>query len=300
MRRWWLVLLLILSLGVNLGVAGMLVYEKTRPAPPEPRPPEVAALGGGGDLIARLPRFANHLGLEGEERRKFLDIQVALFQETTRLRLRMAEIQRSLRMEMTAEGANGERADKLLRESAEVYLQMERAFVRSVFESRRLLGEREERRYLQVLARLRATARGQLGLAAPGEEGGGEGPLLPRGDVAPRGAARPGAVPRDLKPFRELRRQRLLDRLEPPPPDDRGGEGGAPPPARDREGGAAAPRPWRDPAARPAGTPPREMREMRRERMEWRLRQRERRLDARRPPGAPTPPPGDAPPPPVD
>jgi hypothetical protein len=66
-RRWWLVLVVLLSLGVNVGVVGMLAYEKARPKPADPRPAEAAALGGGGDLIARLPRFANHLGLEGEE-----------------------------------------------------------------------------------------------------------------------------------------------------------------------------------------------------------------------------------------
>src|SRR5215210_2496389 len=44
------------------------------------------------DPLPRLPRFADRLGLEGEERRKFLDIQWSLFQETSRLRLRMGEV----------------------------------------------------------------------------------------------------------------------------------------------------------------------------------------------------------------
>jgi hypothetical protein len=260
MRRWGIVLLLLASLGLNLGVIGMLAFEKARPKPPDPHPPDGPELAGAGngDLIARLPRFANYLGLEGVERQRFLDIQVALFQETTRLRLRTAEIQRSLRLELTGEKPDPARTDKLLRDSAEVYLQLERAFVKSVLESRQLLGEKQEQRYLQVLARLRSTTRGQLGLAPGGEEGAAPGP-------PPRGLLRPL---------------------------DRPGPRGRPGLQRFRQERQEAPPPWAEPL--PEGATP----QQRMQRLQWRRLQRERLLQQRRqqgpPPGqkpAPPPPP---------
>lgn len=272
MRRWGIVLLLLLSLGLNLGVIGMLVFEKTRPKPPDPHPPdgpELAAGAGNGDLIARLPRFANYLGLEGAERQKFLDIQVALFQETTRLRLRTAEIQRSLRLELTGENPDSARIDKLLRDSAEVYLQLERAFVKSVVESRQLLGEKQEKRYLQVLARLRSTTRGQLGLAPGGEEG-------PAPGGPPRGALRPfdRLPPGDRPGLQRFRQQRRMD----------GPEAGAPPPWAERL---------------PDDATPQQIQQQRLQRLQWRRLQRERLLQQRRQQEKGPPPPGQNPPPPV-
>lgn len=257
-----MVLVLLLSLGVNLGVAGMLLFDKARHKPPAPPPVEMPEPIGGGDLIGRLPRFADVLGLEGEERRKFLDIHVAFFQDTTRLRLRMAEAHRNLRREISGEKPDAARVDRLLREEADVYLRLEQAFAKCVLASRQLLGTDEERRYLQVVGRLRGAARGQLDLGPPPGEGGpaGMGPEGPPN--GPPLDGRPG-----MRPFRQ-------DRMRDLPP--RGGPGWQGPPG---EGGG-----------RPQGF---------QQRQPWRRMQRERMQQQGRQPGKKGTPPPETPPPPV-
>jgi hypothetical protein len=208
MRRWWWVLLLLLSLGVNLGLAGMVMFKKAQPKnaerhpaeeapPPEPSP-------GGGDLVVRLTRFADFLKLEGEPRRKFLDIQMALFQDSTRQRLRLQEVHRDLRRELSGEHPDPARAEALLRESADVYLQMEKLLVKSILDSRRLLGPDREKPYLAVISRVRLPA-----AAAPGFPGG----LGPGALNRPGGRAnRPG-----LRRLQQMRQEMKREQMQPPP-----------------------------------------------------------------------------------
>ncbi len=266
MRRWGLVLLLLLSLGVNLGVAGMLLFEKARQKPPAPPPAEVPEpIGGigGGDLIGRLPRFADILGLEGQERQKFLDIHITFFQDTTRLRLLMAEAHRNLQREMSGEKPDAARVDRLLREEADVYLRLEQAFAKCVLASRQLLGADEERRYLQVVGRLRGAARGPRELAPPPGEGGPDG-MGPEGPPnGPPLDERPGIRPFRQNPMRDL-----------PPRGGGPGWQGFP-----GEGGG-----------RPQGFQPRQP---------WRRMQRGRPQQGRQPGKQQGPPPPESPPPPV-
>src|SRR5215210_1719198 len=121
------------------------------------------------DPLPRLPRFADRLGLEGEERRKFLDIQWSLFQETSRLRLRMGEVHRDLRRELTRGEPDRRRVDALLQESARIYGALERALVNNVLTTRELLGPEKEREYLELVGRLRVPGPGVAGgLGGPG------------------------------------------------------------------------------------------------------------------------------------
>src|SRR5215210_102045 len=112
------------------------------------------------DPLPRLPRFADRLGLEGEERRKFLDIQWSLFQETSRLRLRMGEVHRDLRRELTRGEPDRQRVDALLAESARIYGALERVLVSNVLSTRELLGPEKEREYLELVGRLRVPGPG--------------------------------------------------------------------------------------------------------------------------------------------
>ena len=130
--------------------------------------------------LPRLPRLADRLGLEGEERRKFLDIQWNLFQETSRLRLRMGEVHRDLKRELTSREPDRQRVDALLAESARVHGALERALVSNVLATRELLGPEREREYLTMVGKLRVPGPGGgLGMGGPGgqrrpPEGGGD------------------------------------------------------------------------------------------------------------------------------
>jgi hypothetical protein len=169
MRRWWLVIALLLSVGLNLGILvaiGARLAARPRPAPR----PELQEANSPGDPVQRLARFADRLKLEGETRRKFLDIQWDLFQETTRLRLQLGEVHRELRRELARGEADRQRIDGLLQESSRLYLALERALVDNVYATRGLLGPEKEREYLKMIGRMRVPNPGP-GIANPAAGG---------------------------------------------------------------------------------------------------------------------------------
>ncbi len=196
MKSWWLVIALLLSIGLNVGILAAISARRNPPAGPPERDQEVEAgpRPEDGDLarpepgnpvndpvnnpinnpVPALPRLADRLRLEGEERRKFIDIQWNLFQETTRLRLQRGEIQRELKRELTREETDRKRVDALLAESARNHDAMERALVNSILSSRALLGPEQEREYLRFVGRLRVPNPG-LGFQGQGP-GDGQGP----------------------------------------------------------------------------------------------------------------------------
>jgi Heavy-metal resistance len=233
MRRWWLVIALLLSVGLNLGILGAILARRApRPEPREPRPQE--AMDPAADPLPRLPRLADRLGLEGAERRKFIDIQWNLFQKTSRLRLQRGEVHRELKLELTREEPDRQRVNQLLSESAGIYGAMERALVDSVLATRDLLDPEQEKEYLRFVGRLRVPSN-------PGGGLGGQGPgpqrQPPRGD-------RDRPFPNRMQ---ERRDRRMGDRFpEGPPPEDR--EDRRPPPMFEDEG-----RPEEGP---PDGPPP--------------------------------------------
>jgi hypothetical protein len=168
MKRWWLVIALLLSVGLNLGILAAIGARRARPSGPrDPQGPEMASPAN--NPLPRLPRLADRLGLEGEERRKFLDIQWNLFQETSRLRLRVGEVHRDLRRELTRREPDRRRVDALLAESARIYGALERALVNNVLSTRDLLGPEKEREYLELVGRLRVPGPGAAaGFGGPG------------------------------------------------------------------------------------------------------------------------------------
>jgi hypothetical protein len=162
--RWWLVIGLLLSVGLNVGILAAVVARRAA----APGRPAAQAQGGQGqgrtnpgnaananDPVPRLTRLADRLKLEGETRRKFIDIQWNLYQETTRLRLDLGEIHRSLRKEMTLPNPDRPRVDALLADSSRTYLALEKSLVDNVFATRALLGPEKEAEYLKIVGRLR-------------------------------------------------------------------------------------------------------------------------------------------------
>jgi hypothetical protein len=158
MSRWWLVIALLLSVGLNVGIlAAIGARRAATPGPQGARPENQAdaAKPANNDPVPRLARLADRLKLEGETRRKFLDIQWNLYQETTRLRLDLGEVHRALRRELTRPDADRQRVEGLLAESSRLYLALERSLVNNVFATRELLGPEKEAEYLKVVGRLR-------------------------------------------------------------------------------------------------------------------------------------------------
>lgn len=200
MRRWWVVIALLLSVGVNIGLLAAVATrkiaargERSEGLPgPQGRPPSGPALQEA-EPLHRVMRLADRLGLEGESRRHFLDLQRQLFEETLQRRMRLAETQREVRRELAAADPDPQRIDELLQEAARDYLILEQALAKNVVATRSVLTPRQEEEYLRIISRLR--------------------PLGPGGIGQPPARRRP-------PPWRE----RLRDRFErqPPLPDDEG------------------------------------------------------------------------------
>ena len=287
MKRWWLVIVLLLSLGVNVGIVAALVghrwageaggkgKEKETERPVDDRP--LPQLGGGQEEVPqRIVRLANQLGLEGDQRRKFISLQGSFFADTLRLRTDQAEIQRELRRSLGAPVPDQVHIDSLLQESGTTFTALEKAMTKNVLESRKLLKPDQERKFLKLLARLRLGP----GPGGQGGQGGGGGQGQPEQPRRPRRQEPPPPPP----PPRQD---------GPPPQDDMGGpqdrppgpDAQEPPPPQGPRGGQADGLPYRQ---RRQGMGPR---------ARWQNRRFGRQGQGKRLQGQ-QPPPGDVGPPP--
>jgi predicted secreted protein len=162
-RRWWVVIALLLSVGVNVGLVAAIVAGRWRaPAAAQERQPPP---------VARLQRLADRLGLEGDARRRFVAYQRSFFQDTARDRRRLAEVNRELREELLSASPDPQRIDRLTAESSGLYQTIERALAGNVLATRKLLDPDQERIYLRLIRQLRP-GRGPLAPpAAPWRRG---------------------------------------------------------------------------------------------------------------------------------
>jgi Spy/CpxP family protein refolding chaperone len=161
-KRGALVLLLLLSLGANVGLVGLAIGRRAAGerwrsvGAGEIRPPE---------QFGR--RMADRLELGDDQRVRFVEIQRRLVDRAAAGRRRIADLRAELRREVLA--AEPDRAaieaalDRLAREEA----MLNRAFVESVLESRAVLDDRQAERYLRFLERFAPGRRGP-GPEAPG------------------------------------------------------------------------------------------------------------------------------------
>lgn len=175
MRRWWLIIALLLSVGVNVGILAVLATrqmarpERQGPPPPpppreEPAPPPGPEEGGQQENgPPRAGRLADRLGLEGEPRRRFLAVQQRFFEQTVRLRLHMSETQREVRRELMAPEPDRQKIDALLEDSARDFLNLEQALAANVVDSREILDPGQEEEFLRVVASLRPQPAGGFG-----------------------------------------------------------------------------------------------------------------------------------------
>jgi hypothetical protein len=154
-RKWWLVIALVLSLGMNLGILAVEAITHLSPSPPE----EAVRPGAPG----KLPVLADRLGLKGEARQRFLERQRRFLIDTATPRLRLAEIRKAVRAEIIADHPNRERLDELLREGADTFLLLERMLADLVLETRASLPPEAQRRYVELLSHLKIEGPGAYG-----------------------------------------------------------------------------------------------------------------------------------------
>ena len=157
-HQWWLVILLLLSLGLNLGflVSRALHQRSGAKGVPASASDPAADLARHDD---RLPRFvrrmADDLGLEGEQRDAFVEIQRTFFEQTIAARRRMATLQGEIRREVTSADPDRAALEKLLTELSTAHGDLERAFVNDLLDSRELLDDGQAQRYMRFLRRMR-------------------------------------------------------------------------------------------------------------------------------------------------
>jgi len=159
MRRGWLVLALLVSLGVNVGLvgvglarrAGLERWQRVRVGLEAP-PPGMAQ------------RLAERIGVPAARRERFLAVQRRLVERTAAERREVARLRFALRGELLASVPDRARIDELLTALAAREAELSRALVAGVLESREVLDGRELELYLRFLER-----------AAPGSGGPGRG-----------------------------------------------------------------------------------------------------------------------------
>jgi hypothetical protein len=179
-KRWWLVLALLLSLGVNAGILATIAVARLRPAAAQKVPQ--------GPPEKRLGRLADRLGLTGPERERFLTLQRQFFTGTTRDRKRLQQIYRQVRRELISPRPDPVRIEQLLTESSQLYLTVERAVTANVLETRKILKPEQESIFLDLIEKMRP---GQGPFAQPGAPG----PAWNRGLKGEPAPPRPAAQP---------------------------------------------------------------------------------------------------------
>ena len=146
MKPIWLWIALLLSVGVNLGVLATIGTDRLREPAPWDR--------GSREEGPPVGRAADRLGLEGEKRDAFIQIQTDFFQGMKESRDELENLRSELRRELTVETPDRAEVDGLIEEMGQAYSRLDRVFVDNVLKSREILDPEQERRYLEFLERL--------------------------------------------------------------------------------------------------------------------------------------------------
>lgn len=162
MRRWWLLVALLLSLGMNLGVLASLGLGRWRA-------PNPLAAGRLTDRSPNVDLLADRLGLDGPPRQQFLAMHRRFFETVRQSRTQLVRLRRQLHRELVAANPDRGKIDRLLRELARTQLRVEQALAENTLASREILSPQQRRLYFRFLAsRLRPGQRNPSNPRPPG------------------------------------------------------------------------------------------------------------------------------------
>lgn len=209
-QRWWLIIVLLLSLGLNLGfLASRVVQQRTQdPSEGTVSDPVEDPTRRDRPVPRLIRRMADELGLEGERRAAFVEIQRTFFQQTLEARARMADLQEDVRGEVTSADPDRQQLDQLLSELSTAHRDLEGAFVTNLLDARELLDDDQERRYMRFLRRMRnvradVEQRFRERWRRPGAEWPAQGGAFERRRPGRFGDRRPAARPSEPPPASE-------------------------------------------------------------------------------------------------
>ena len=179
MKKPWIWVVLLLSLGVNIGILATIGVSRFKGPPKIERglwdsPRREHPMRR--ELAPPVDRMADALELEGETRDEFIALQEQFFRGMVEQRAGLETMRRDLRTEVMAEEPDEERIDELLTELGKRQVNLDRMFVENVLKSRTLLGPEQQKRYLQMLRRVREAMGEDGGPGGPGERMGRDGP----------------------------------------------------------------------------------------------------------------------------
>ena len=149
MNLKWLWIVLAVSLGINVGILATLAVQGSRDDKGAEKADEPT-------LSDRTGPIADRLGLEGEDREKFMQLQRGLMESAQGNREELEGMRREVRKELREEDPDRERIDRLIDDMAEVSAVQEREFVETVMATREILDDEQQAMYMQFLAQLRA------------------------------------------------------------------------------------------------------------------------------------------------
>ena len=158
MNKSWLWVLLVLSLGINVGILATIGVSRLKgPSRFEDRPIPQLSTGNGPEQRVSPPieRMADALRLDGELRTEFIAGQREFFESMITQRRELGEIRRSLRTEMMADNPDGERINGLLAQVGVAHTNLDRLMVDNVLRNRELLDPDQQQRYFHLLRRVR-------------------------------------------------------------------------------------------------------------------------------------------------
>jgi hypothetical protein len=202
MKLSWLWIALAVSLGINVGILGTLAVQgsdKGKGAEEKSAEPS---------LDDRTGPIADRLGLEGEEREKFMQLQRSLLESTQGHREELEKMRREVRKELREDEPDRDRMDRLIGDMAEVSAAQEREYVETVMATREILEDEQQAMYLQFLAQARARGGegGRPGAQQQRFRPGGQQQRMAPGAQQQRMA--PGAQQQRMRPGAQQQRMR--------------------------------------------------------------------------------------------
>jgi len=210
MKLSWLWIVLAVSLGINVGILATLAVQG---ADEEKGAEEKTAETS---LDQRTGPIAERLGLEGEDREKFMQLQRSLLESSQGHREELEAMRREVRKELREDEPDRDRMDSLIDDMAEIGTAQEREYVETVMATREILDDEQQAMYLQFLAQARTR--------------GGEGmrPGMQQQKFRPgaqQQGMRPGAQQQRMRPGAQQQRMRPGAQGRPAGPQQRPAEG---------------------------------------------------------------------------